>query len=426
VTSLVVGHKVQGMSYAPVLAAAFVFWPVMGLLGAQGYGPLLAVAALPAFVLARPKMPPASYALMALGLVAWAAVTETWSPASRGLVSGNLLEGNFAIRASSVRIVLTALFGMVAVAGALRIDKGDAQLSSRVMLGAFAVQGLLVAASSFAGGPVVAMIYGSDPMEQAKGFQNIGRNANAFMLALPILAAYLAVRPAWRWKAVAGAMIAVSVLVVLREDAQSAVVGVLFMLLAWGVVWLAPRMGFRWLICLMAGYVAAAPVLMGAAINLLRSAGVLLPASFQSRMWSWEFVIGKAVEKPLFGHGIAASKTWRDTYADHPRWLAQLPEFWAAYPVVPGHPHNMALQIWAETGLVGAVLAGMTLVMIAFRLPMPQSLRPDVRYAIAGLVGVVASLFSFSYNVWNDSFWASVVLAVCAIILLSKRARASI
>ena len=86
----------------------------------------------------------------------------------------------------------------------------------------------------------------------------------------------------------------------------------------------------------------------------------------------------------------------------------------------------MALQIWAETGVVGAVLAGLTLVLIAFRLPMPKTLRPDVRYAIAGLVGVVASLFSFSYSVWNDSFWASVVLAACAIILLSRRNRASL
>ena len=413
------------MSYAPILAAAFVLWPVMGLLGAQGYGPLLALAALPALALARPKMPPASYALMALAFVAWAAISEIWSPASRGLISGNLLEGNFAIRASSVRIVLTALFGSLAVAGALRIATGTAQMSTRVMLGAFAVQGLLVAASAVFGGPVVAMIYGPDAMEQAKGFQNIGRNANAFMLVLPILAAYLAARPGWRWKAVAGGVVLASVVVVVQEDSQSALIGVVFMLMAWTIVWLIPRTGYRWLICLMAGYVASAPVLIGFAINLMRQAGISLPGSFQSRAWSWEVVIGKAVEKPFLGHGISASKTWRETYADHPAWLAQLPDFWAAYPVVPGHPHNMALQIWAETGVVGAVLAGLTLVVIAFRLPTPQSLRPDVRYAIAGLVGVVASLFSFSYNVWNDSFWASVILAACAIILLSRRTRAS-
>ena len=399
------------MSYAPILAAAFVLWPVVGLLGAQGYGTLLAITALPALVLA---------------FVGWAAISESWSPASRGLISGNLLEGDFAIRASSVRIVLTALFGMLAVAGALQIANGKAQISSRVMLGAFAVQGLILAATAVFGHYVVAMVYGADPIEQAKGFQNIARNANAFMIVLPILVAYLAARPGWRWKGVAAALVVVTIIVVMRNDSDSALIGVIFMLLAGFIVWLAPRTGYRWLISLMAGYVAAAPVLIGSAMNMMRQMGVELPASFQSRAWSWELVIGKAVEKPFTGHGVAASKTWRDTYSDHPAWLAQLPDFWAAYPVVPGHPHNMALQIWAETGVVGAVLAGLTLVVIAFRLPMPKTLRPDVRYAIAGVVGVVASLFSFSYNVWNDSFWASVVLAACAIMLLSRRNRASL
>tara|TARA_R110000787_G_scaffold26004_10_gene72866 strand:- start:2624 stop:3868 length:1245 start_codon:yes stop_codon:yes gene_type:complete len=414
------------MSYAPILAAAFVLWPVVGLLGAQGYGTLLAITALPALVLARPKMPPAFYAMMVLAFVGWAAISESWSPASRGLISGNLLEGDFAIRASSVRIVLTALFGMLAVAGALQIANGKAQISSRVMLGAFAVQGLILAATAVFGHYVVAMVYGADPIEQAKGFQNIARNANAFMIVLPILVAYLAARPGWRWKGVAAALVVVTIIVVMRNDSDSALIGVIFMLLAGFIVWLAPRTGYRWLISLMAGYVAAAPVLIGSAMNMMRQMGVELPASFQSRAWSWELVIGKAVEKPFTGHGVAASKTWRDTYSDHPAWLAQLPDFWAAYPVVPGHPHNMALQIWAETGVVGAVLAGLTLVVIAFRLPMPKTLRPDVRYAIAGVVGVVASLFSFSYSVWNDSFWASVVLAACAIMLLSRRNRASL
>ena len=167
-------------------------------------------------------------------------------------------------------------------------------------------------------------------------------------------------------------------------------------------------------------------MLIGSAVKLVSQLGIELPGSFQSRVYSWQLVISKSVEEPIIGHGISASKTWRDTYADYPAWLAQLPDSWSAYPVVPGHPHNMALQIWAETGLIGAVLAALTLVVIGFRLPAPDTLRTDIRYAIAGLVGVVVSLFSFSYNVWNDSFWASIVLAVCGIILLARRDRQSL
>lgn len=414
------------MSYAPILAAAFVLWPVIGLLGAQGYGPLLAIAALPALAVARPKMPPAVYALMALVFVGWAALSDLWSPASRGFISGHLLEGDFAIRAAGVRILLTALFGMIAVAGALQIRQGTAQRSARVMLGAFAVQGLLVAASAVIGGPVVAMIYGADALEQAKGAQNIARNANAFMIALPVLLAYLVARPGWKWRVVTAGLVLASIVSVIYDDTDSALIGIAFMLAAAAVVMLAPKTGYRWLLCMVAAYIASAPVLIGSAVNLITQLGIQLPASFQSRVWSWQLVISKSVEKPIIGHGIGASKTWRDTYADHPAWLAQLPDFWSVYPIVPGHPHNMALQIWAETGLIGAVLTALTLVVIGFRLPAPDTFRTDIRYAIAGLIGVVVSLFSFSYNVWNDSFWASIILAVCGIILLARRERTSL
>ena len=76
------------MSYAPVLAAAFVLWPIMGMLGGQGYAPLLGLAALPALALARPKWPPALYAIPAILFVIWVVIGEAWSPVSTGLISG--------------------------------------------------------------------------------------------------------------------------------------------------------------------------------------------------------------------------------------------------------------------------------------------------------------------------------------------------
>lgn len=414
------------MSYAPVLAAAFVLWPLMGLLGAQGYAPLLGLAALPALALARPKWPPASYAVLASVFVVWAALSEIWSPASTGFVTGSLAGGDFGVKAASLRIVLTAGFGLLAVGGAMQIGKGSAQLSSRVMLGAFAAQGLILAITTLFAGPLIAAIYGADPQEVNSGIQNLGRNANAFALVLPILIAYLAARPAYMWKLVVVLLLVVSLLIFTRIDSQAAIIGIVFMIAAMAVVQVLPRLGFRVLFSVLAAYIASAPLVIGTGLRLLEAYGIQLPGSFQSRAWSWQVVIGKIAEKPLTGHGIAASKTWRETYTDHPDWLARLPDFWAYYPVVPGHPHNMALQIWAETGLIGAVLAGFALVMLGFRLPRPDAMREDIRFAIAGLTGVATSMFSFAYNVWNEAFWSSLILAAIAIILLSKRERASL
>lgn len=414
------------MSYAPVLAAAFVLWPIMGLLGGQGYTPLLALAALPALALARPKWPPALYAVLAILFVIWVVIGEAWSPVSTGFVSGSLLEGNFGVEAASLRIFLTAAFAMLAIGGALRIADGSAQVSARVMLGAFAAQGLILAISTIFSGPLLSAIYGADPNEMSSGVQNIGRNANAFALVLPVLIAYLSARPQFFWKPVVALLFVTSLLFFTRIDSQSAVIGLVFMMVAIGLVQALPTLGFRALFTGLGAYVASAPMLLGTGLKIMEAYNIYMPGSFQSRVWAWHFAIGKISERPLTGHGISASKAWTDTYTDHPEWLAHLPESWANYPVVPGHPHNMALQIWAETGMVGAILFGFSLVLLGFRLPQPVRMRADIRFAIAGLTGVAFSLFNFAYSMWNEAFWSSLALAAVAIILLSKRQRESL
>ena len=415
------------MSYAPVLAAAFVLWPIMGLLGGQGYAPLLGLAALPALALARPKGPPALYVIPAVLFVIWVIVGEVfWSPVSTELVSGSLQEGNFAVKATSLRVVLTAAFALLAVGGALRIADGSAQVSTRVMLGAFAIQGLILAATSIFSAPLLEVVYGPDPTEQMSGVQNMGRNANAFALILPILIAYLSARPQFFWKPVVALLVVASLLFFTRVDTQSAMLGLVFMMAAMGLVQALPKLGFRILFTCIGAYIASAPMLIGTVLRLLEAYNIHLPGSFQSRAWAWHVVIEKIAERPFVGHGIAASKTWRETYADYPEWLARLPDTWTNYAVVPGHPHNMPLQIWAETGMIGAVLVGFSLVLLGFRLPDPAKMREDVRFAIAGVTGVAFSLFNFAYSMWNEAFWSSVALAAVAIILLAKRRRESL
>ncbi len=414
------------MSYAPFLAAAFVLWPLMGVLGGQGYAPLLVLAALPALFLARPNRRPGVFILIVVAFLIWTTLAETWSPASHGLITGSVMDGDFAVKSPALRMVVIAAFGALAFAGAIRIAEGGAQTSARVMLGGFAVQGLILFLSAVFAGQLLHLIYGDDPVRQGEGVQNVSRNANAFALALPVLAAYLLTRASLLWKLAALGLAVLSAYCFTLADTQAAMFGAGAMLAAFVFLFLVPRHGLRWMLWMMAAYIASAPFLIGAVLSGLERMGVSLPASFQSRAWSWEVVIGKIREAPLKGHGIEASKTWRETYADYPDWLAQVPEFWSAYPVVPGHPHNMALQLWAETGGTGAGLAALGLLVLGSRMPAGDAMRADIRYAFGGLIAVTACLFSFSYSLWNEAFWATVILAVCAVVLLSKRTRGSL
>lgn len=416
------------MRFAPVLAGLFVLWPVMAALGAQGFAPLVFLVGLAALALARPKWPPTSYFIVFACFLLWVAGAELWAPASGDVITGSLKGGDFAIRSVSLRIVLASVFCALAVAGALRIPEGGANMSARVILGAFAVHGLIVLAVAI---PVVQDIvlgwaYQDDLSDISSGTQNIGRAANAFALCLPLLSAYLFVRSGWFWKFIAVSICVGSVLTFQLVDSSSAVIGVMVMLACMLVVWISSSSGFRILLSTIGAYIAATPVVYGVSIAALRDANIGLPPSFQSRVWAWDLVIRKTMERPFTGNGLGASKSWKETYSDFPEWLAQVPPHWAEYRVIPGHPHNMALQIWAEAGAIGSVLAGLACVALAFSLPQPKEMRVDIRFATAGLIGVVITMFSFAYSVWNEAFWASVVLAAIAIIVVARRDRKSI
>ena len=419
-------EKMRGMSYAPFLAAAFLLWPLTSMAGTQGNVLLLALAAIPALFVARPGIRPAHYLLAGMAFLVWAVASESWSPVSRGLISGTLMGGDFAIRSAGLRIILTLFFTTLLIAGALRTAPGRAQISSRLILGSLSIHGLLILLSPVFATSVMPVFYGDDPLNHSSGFQNLDRGANAFALVLPILVAYVGARPGLAWKGLA-LMIALASLVSFGVLGSSAAMfGAALMLVAFVIVRVFPKYGLRGLFTTVAAYIALAPVLMSGLLYMLERSGVNLPGSFQSRAWSWEVVIGKIQEAPLMGHGIEASKSWQDTYAAYPEWMAQLPDFWARYPVVPGHPHNMALQIWAETGAVGAFVAALAVLLIGWRLPIGHNLRADIHYAIGGMLAAAFCLFSFSYSVWNEAFWSTLALAVVALIVLSRRVRGSL
>lgn len=403
------------MNYGLVLAAAFVLWPVMAVLGGQGFAPLLGLTGIAALVLARPRLPLPLFAGLGFAFIVWAAASEFWAPGARQLISGSLTEGTFSVESRGLSFIAIALTAGLTIAGTLRA--APSPRASGIVAAMLGVQAVLVVLSPYLSGFVLSAVYGEDVKGLHEGAQNVGRGANTLALGLPLLLPMLV----FGWKVpgmVLAAALTLGAAIAYRLlGSDSALFAIAGMALAIGLVSLMPRMGFRWLFGLIGGYIAAAPVLFAALIRGLDFIAPSLPDSFRSRIWSWEIVIGRMTDAPFLGHGLNATRSWNETFATRPEWLAQLPDFWAGYRIVPGHPHNMALQIWAETGMIGAVLAALGLVALGFHLPRPAELRPEIRYAAAGLAGSAIAIFSFAYSAWNEGFWAALVLATAAIVL---------
>lgn len=418
--------------YAPIFAGLFTLWPVVAYMGAQGFtGGVVIFAVLSLFFLPIRYVLGYLFAIVAVVLVGVAA--ERVAAMNPDLLVGSLAAGSFKFDSAGMRLALI-LICSVPICLAIRLQTSSPQ-STAIIRWTILVQGIGVLVTAIFMGPILTLLAPiSDPVSEMP--QNLLRNANAFLLLMPLLAA-------WAWHsdlqikslltgpriAVAGLLIAVLAFAV--TGSQAAIFGSAFALALFALVWRMPRTGFRVIFTGIAAYVAFAPLVLGFGLAQLRRLGIPLPESFVSRSYSWELVGQKILERPFYGHGPEASKGWKDTYGDHPEWLAEIvqtngldsnwEQAWSLYRIIPGHPHNMPLQIWAETGMLGAGAISVLCLIFAWKVWAPRDWSPVPRYAITGLIGAVLAMSSFSYSVWNEAFWASVIVAVAAIWLQARQ-----
>ncbi len=130
-----------------------------------------------------------------------------------------------------------------------------------------------------------------------------------------------------------------------------------------------------------------------------------MPDSWEHRVEMWGYVAEKIAEKPIFGHGFDASRTFDKTYSG-------MSINGQAYEqtIVSLHPHNWGLHIWVETGAIGAALACMTLFMLR------QAIFPAIKenrgmtIALVGFLAATLIICTFTYGIWQEWFWGALIL----------------
>ena len=414
------------MVFAPLFAGLMLLWPLVAFLGALGTTAILTLAGIAALPFARFTSPPRTYAVLAIAFLAWVAVTWAWSPVNTTpMFTGDIFTNSFAIKAGWLRLVASAAAAILILAALMRVPQGRPRLAAGLVVFVFLLHAAMILPMPAMADVLLDWAYDDPQKALTDGVQNILRNANAFALVLPILVGW-----AWQFGAAArlgtlGLVIASSVSFALLGG-TAAVLAAVLMVASILLVRLLPKRGFKVLFGALGVSILFTPPLLANLARLLSEVGLSLPPSAQSRAWAWADVGNRIMDKPVTGHGLEASGVWYDTYASRPDWLAEIVargengEAWAQYPIIPGHPHNMAMEIWVETGLVGAVLLAFAIVALGWRLPAPERMAASLWIATAGLAGAAFALFSFSYSAWNDAFWSGLVLTAGSAILIAK------
>lgn len=161
--------------------------------------------------------------------------------------------------------------------------------------------------------------------------------------------------------------------------------------------------------------------------NILFEYMRFIPTSHQHRIFMWEELTARIMEKPIFGHGfdfsafIKSSKLLCNHYSTelmHIRFPGVAPLI--TYPgggkvcdgafLVGIHPHNGFLQIWLELGGIGILLFGIFIVLF-------YRLIQNNRLAVA-MFSFYAVIFSISFNIWQNWMISTLWLgAICLFVV---------
>lgn len=172
-----------------------------------------------------------------------------------------------------------------------------------------------------------------------------------------------------------------------------------------------PRRMPHILLGLAIAVIMLAPLLAYFASHYVTTAPESLPQSWNHRLRMWGYCWQVIADHPLRGAGFDASRTFSETYiAKDGREIT----------TVSLHPHNAGVQIWTETGLIGAVLAS-AIISTLFK-PISDFIESRGHAgAVSGIIIAVIIISSLTYGAWQFWWWACVFFAIGTLHLLPSR-----
>ena len=380
-----------------VAVAVAAFAPVVAYVGNLGFAPLVAGAgAVSAVTLHARRRRWSALAVLAAAAV-YAALSYGWG-AVRPIDFPRYKEVE---ALTGLKLLLeTALYGSFVLA-AREAPRGAARLALAVLGCGFALVAGLLLVEAFGGATLYQLI--KRTAHQATRPDLARRNVarGLYALALLLWPMVLALRGrGWTVVAVAMGVGGLAAAVLFRVDAPVVAIvvsGASLLLVRYGGPVAAAALGGATALAVVAAPWLAALLPAAAA----PAANGVAKASWGARLAIWRFVGERVRERP-WGWGLDGSRVFPH--------------------VVPLHPHDMALQVWLELGVVGAVLAAAFWALVFAG--CAQLARADRALGAAAAASATAYLVigALSFGAWQE-WWLALGALAAAVVGWSATAR---
>ncbi len=241
---------------------------------------------------------------------------------------------------------------------------------------------------------------------------------NASLLNRGIVFLSLCVFPAMAfcekpWLAVI--VLCAAALPVFLSDSQSAQMGLLAGLLCFAIFPRRHVWAWRGLAVLVASYFVLMPWM---AQNAFAWADAVNASPYfgkggaygAQRLEIWHFISASIFQHPVLGYGTEAARTMR---------FVTEQRFFDSETVL--HPHNVALQIWLEFGLLGIFAA---CVLIGWLLEKTRRMHDRARCFVLPLFIMTVAIASTAYGMWQG-WWLGLLTLLAAYALMIGKTRPS-
>jgi exopolysaccharide production protein ExoQ len=145
--------------------------------------------------------------------------------------------------------------------------------------------------------------------------------------------------------------------------------------------------------------------------------------SLMHRLYIWDFTASRALDKPVSGWGIEASRGLarhieNDRGPGRVETLLELRKRFFQNNRLPLHPHSAGLQIWVELGIIGAILFGGFLSWLCWcagnHTQFGAACAPLLALVVTGFA-IASSGFGIWQSWWMSSLWLTAILTVAVI-----------
>lgn len=376
----------RGLMHAVEAALRGIFFallPFAAGAGALAIAPLLGLAGAPSLPRAARAVRDAPAPVwLFCAFVGWAALSSAWSA--------------FHDHGQALRLAATVALGAAFVSA----SPIHAQATRFGAVGAVTALAMLLLIEGFAGMPLNRLAQ-PDAVEWVL-MRNPGRGASVLVVIVWAALGALLLRRSARALAGAGALALAALLVSTQFGMDANWLAFLLGATLFAFAYLAPRLALQAISTASAAWLLAAPF----AVPLLvrATAGLDLPHSWRARDAIWSFAAARTPEHFWFGFGLDGPRAFTDTITIGRETMR----------AVPLHPHSISLQIWLETGFVGAALAAVTLIMGGATLARLFANQRVAAAAAAATLGAGSLIANVSYGAWQE-WWDATLLAAAGL-----------